>query len=77
VLLVLILVFSYLLMAEIPMFSLKLKSKRFSDYKVQFIFLGISLVLLIALQRASISIIVLVYILLSIINNIKFKNNKQ
>lgn len=75
-LLALVLVFSLLLVAEIPMFSLKLKSKKFSDYKIQYIFLGISLVLLITLQLAAISFIILVYILLSIINNIKL-NNKQ
>lgn len=73
ILLALVIIFSLLLVAEIPMFSLKLKSKKFSDYKIQYVFLGISLVLLITLQLAAISIIIIVYILLSIINNIKLK----
>jgi len=74
-LLFLVIVFSLLLIAEIPMFSLKLKSRKFSDYKIQYIFLGISLILLIGLQLAALPFIILVYILLSIINNIKFKQN--
>lgn len=59
--------FSYLLVSEIPMFSLKFKNLSWKDNKLQFIFLGVSLLLIILLQLDAIAPIILWYIILSII----------
>lgn len=67
VLMFLVLVFSFLLVSELPMFSLKLKSFSWKEYKIQFIFIGLSLLLLILLQLVAIPIVILLYILLSIL----------
>ncbi len=59
--------FSYLLVSEVPMFSLKFKNLSWKDNKLQFIFLGVSLLLIILLQLDAIAPIILWYIILSII----------
>ncbi len=63
-------VMSLLLVAEIPMFSLKFHNFKWADNKIRFIFLGLSLILLAVLQFVAIPIIIILYIILSIINNI-------
>lgn len=68
VLLVLTAIFSYLLVAEIPMFSLKFKNLTWKDNKVPFTFLGICLLLIIFLQSDAIAPIILTYILVSVVN---------
>src|SRR6056297_34045 len=68
-LLVLILVFSLLLVAEFPMFSLKFRNLGFRGNKIRFIFVGLSAILLILLQSIAIPFIIILYILLSAINN--------
>ena len=68
------LVMSYLLVAELPLFALKFKNFKWADNKIRFVFLIISLVLLILFHFIAIPIIIFLYILLSIINNIKNKN---
>lgn len=62
---VLCIIFSLLLISELPMFSLKMKSFSFSKNKIQFIFLLGSLVLIAILQLNSISYIILLYIIIS------------
>lgn len=64
--LVLSLVMSLLLVAEIPMFSLKFKNLKFSDNKIRFIFLLISIVLLISLKLIAIPLIIFIYIITSV-----------
>lgn len=71
-LLVLVLLFSYLLVAEIPMFSLKFKNLSWKDNKISFIFLIGCLLLFILFGVidcfiASFAAIILWYILLSVI----------
>ncbi len=66
---ILIIVLSFLLVAEFPMFSLKFKNLKFNDNKLRFVFLLISLLLIIVLQLVSIPIIIFLYIILSAINN--------
>jgi CDP-diacylglycerol---serine O-phosphatidyltransferase len=56
-----------LLVAELPLFSLKFKNLRFADNKGQFILLIISLVLLPILKFAAFPVILLIYIILSLI----------
>ncbi len=67
ILIVLTFVSSYLLVAEVPMFSLKFKNLSWKDNKVQFLFLLISIVLILLLKQNSISFIILWYILLSLV----------
>lgn len=67
-------VFSLLLVAEIPMFSLKFKSFGFNENRIRFIFLGICALmivggLLIKMPFISVPIIILLYILIANVNN--------
>ena len=67
VLLVLTVLLSYLLVAELPLFALKFTSLTWQDNSLRFIFLGLSVVLLALLQFAAIPLVIVLYILLSII----------
>ena len=65
------------LVSEIPMFSLKFHNLKWRDNKVRFIFLILSAVLLVLLQFAAIPMIIILYIILSIINNILNKQRNE
>ncbi len=65
-LIILILVFCYLLISEIPMFSLKFKNLSWKDNKTSYIFLIISIPLLIFLGIAGIAAVIVWYIILSL-----------
>jgi len=60
---------AYILNAEIPLFSLKIKQFSFAKYKLQISFLAISVLLLIFFQFLGIPLLIMTYVLLSIINN--------
>jgi CDP-diacylglycerol--serine O-phosphatidyltransferase len=60
---------AYILNAEIPLFSLKIKSFDFAKNKLQLIFLASSVVLLIVFQFLGIPLVILFYVLLSVVNN--------
>jgi CDP-diacylglycerol--serine O-phosphatidyltransferase len=60
---------AYIMNAEIPLFSLKIKEFSFSKYKLQIGFLLISIVLLLLLKIIAVPIIILFYVLLSVANN--------
>ena len=60
---------AYILNAEIPLFSLKVKNLTFQDNKLTFFFLAVSLLLLVTLQYLGIPLVILFYIFLSILNN--------
>lgn len=62
------LVLSYLLVAELPLFGLKFKSLRWQDNAPRYIFLLLSLLLLVLLQFAAIPLVILLYIVISISN---------
>ncbi|WP_198938346.1 CDP-alcohol phosphatidyltransferase family protein [Tenacibaculum holothuriorum] len=62
--------FSYLMNAELPLFSLKFKSFGFKGNEIKYLFLLLSIVLLIVLKIVAIPIIILLYIILSLINNL-------
>jgi CDP-diacylglycerol--serine O-phosphatidyltransferase len=66
-------VMSILLIAELPLFALKFKSFGWKGNEIRFIFLGISLVMLVVLQVAAIPLIIIVYILMSFVNNLVSK----
>ncbi|MCQ2211242.1 MAG: CDP-diacylglycerol--serine O-phosphatidyltransferase [Paludibacteraceae bacterium] len=71
VILFLVAIFSYLLVAEIPMFSLKFKNLSWSDNKVRFIFLILSALLLIVFQLAAFPFIILLYLVMSVVTAYK------
>lgn len=60
---------AYILNAEIPLFSLKVKKLSFKENKLTFFFLAVSLLLLLLLQFLGIPLVILFYVLLSILNN--------
>ena len=60
---------SYLLNAEIPLFSLKVKNFSLEKYKMQVVFMIISVILIAILEFIAIPIIILLYVILSVINN--------
>jgi CDP-diacylglycerol--serine O-phosphatidyltransferase len=60
---------SYLLNAEIPLFSLKVKSFSWEKYKMQVVFMIISFILIAILEFIAIPIIILLYVVLSVVNN--------
>jgi CDP-diacylglycerol--serine O-phosphatidyltransferase len=60
---------AYMLNAEIPLFSLKIKYFNWETNKIQFVFLIVSIVLLFILQYVAIPVIILFYVALSAVNN--------
>ena len=61
---------SYLLVAELPLFSLKFKSFDWKSNKIRYIFVIISVIVLIMLQWAGLAVVILIYIVLSIFTNL-------
>lgn len=62
---VLILLMSFLLVAEVPFFSLKFKNLKWKDNSIRFIFLIVSVVLLLVLRLDAFMWIILAYILMA------------
>ena len=60
---------AYIMNAEIPLFSLKIKDFSFAKYKLQIFFLAISAAMLFFLQILAVPLIIILYVLLSIIDN--------
>ena len=63
--------FSYLMNAELPLFSLKFKNYGIKENLFKYILIILSIVLIVAFEYLSVSIIIMSYILLSILNNFK------
>ena len=61
-------IFSFLLVAELPLFALKFKSFGWADNKLKYIFLLTSVVFLILFQFVAIPLIIILYVLLSLIS---------
>lgn len=59
----------YLMNAEIPLFSLKFKNYAWSGNEVKYVFLIISVALLIYLRTVALPMIIILYVLLSIVEN--------
>lgn len=70
-LIILVCIMSYLLIAEIPMFSLKFKNLSWNSNKVSYIFLIVCIPLLIFFKISGLAAIILWYILLSLITKKK------
>jgi CDP-diacylglycerol--serine O-phosphatidyltransferase len=62
--------FSFLLVSPLPLFALKFKNFGWKDNKIRYIFIVLSLSLLIVFHVIAVPFIVLLYILISILNNI-------
>lgn len=75
-LLVLTCLSAYVMNAEIPLFSLKIKNFSFVKYKLQIFFMVLSIAMLIFLQILAVPLIIVIYVLLSIIDN-QFKIAKK
>ena len=71
VLLLLTVLSCYMLNAKIELFALKFKNFSFSDNKLKYIFLMISILLMIVLKLAAIPVIILTYLLLSLFSKKK------
>lgn len=69
VLLVIALGSAYILNAEIPLFSLKIKKFNFKDNALQIVFLVLSFLLLVFFQYLGIPLLIIFYVLLSVVNN--------
>ena len=63
---IVITVLSYLLICEIPMFSFKLKTVGWKGNEIRFSFLGACVLLILFLQEAAVSAIILFYLLINI-----------
>ena len=69
-------ILSFLLIAELPLFALKFKSFSWKGNEIRFVFLLLSLLLLITLQFIGIPLVIVLYILMSVINTLR-KQSKQ
>jgi CDP-diacylglycerol--serine O-phosphatidyltransferase len=65
----------YMLNAEIPLFSLKIKQMSVKKNALQILFLLSSVVLIASFQYAGIPLVIVFYVLLSLINNIQTNKN--
>jgi CDP-diacylglycerol--serine O-phosphatidyltransferase len=72
-LLVVVVLSSYIMNAEIPLFSLKIKKFTIKDNLLQIVFLALSIILLLFLQFLGVAIVIIMYVLLSVFQNIFFK----
>ncbi|MEO6902069.1 MAG: CDP-alcohol phosphatidyltransferase family protein [Bacteroidia bacterium] len=75
-LIVLTILMSYLLIAELPLFALKFKKFGWAENKIRYIFLIITTILLILFQFYAFPFIIFLYIAFSIVNNFMNKRNK-
>jgi CDP-diacylglycerol--serine O-phosphatidyltransferase len=66
-----------LMVSELPMFSLKFKSFGWSGNEIRYIFLTICVILLATLFLWGLPIIIVLYVILSIINNLLTKSAKD
>ena len=76
ILLLLVVIQSALLVAEIPLFSLKMKSLKWQENKTRYIFLSLAIVLIVTLQFKAIPLVILLYIVSSIISNMVCKKSQ-
>ena len=71
------LLFCYLMVSEIPMFSLKFHDYKIENNRLRYLFLAICTVLIMTLRMASFPVIILLYIVLSILNDILTKKKSE
>ena len=61
-----VIVFSYLLVAEIPMFSLKFKSSQWKGNEVRYLFILLMIILFFTIKQAAFSVIIFLYIIFAL-----------
>ncbi|MGB0521494.1 MAG: CDP-diacylglycerol--serine O-phosphatidyltransferase [Flammeovirgaceae bacterium] len=76
VLLVVTIVMSLLLVAELPLFALKFKDYSFQNNRIRYIFLITAVGLLVGLQFAGLPLIIICYILFSVVDNLTKKKTE-
>jgi len=69
-------ILSVMMVVELPLFALKFKGFKWKGNEIRFIFLTISAILFATLFFWSIPIIIILYLILSIINNLIHKTNE-
>lgn len=74
VLLFLTILLSYLLVSEIPMFSLKFKNLSWQDNKIRIVFLILTIILVIAFSFYGIAAAIISFVFLSFLQNLKRKS---
>ncbi len=71
-----VIVFSLLMISNIPMFSLKFQNFQWTGNQIRYIFLAVSGILLIILHEIALPVIILLYLLLSITLSL-FRNKRK
>lgn len=70
-------IFSTLLVSPIPMFSFKIKNVKWKGNETRYVFLGLSVALLVFFRLTGIPLIIVLYILMSVVNNLIAKKEPQ
>ncbi len=70
VLLAAIFICSFLMVSELPMFSMKFKNLRLKENAIRFLFLGTTILMLIFLQIYALPLIIIWYVLLSVVTHL-------
>lgn len=73
VLILITVIFSFLLVSRIDIFALKFKNFSWQDNKIRFVFLILSALLLIVFQQIGIPLVIILYVLLSLLDNVAFR----
>lgn len=68
-------VMCYLLIAEIPLFALKVKGFGWKGNEIRYIFLAISVLLFVLLKFIALPLVIVLYVLMSVGNNMRKKGN--
>lgn len=69
-LIIITVIFSFLLVVELPLFSLKFKDYKWTNNKIRFSFIGASVILLLLLKIIALPLIIILYVLISVIENL-------
>ena len=77
VLIVITLLSCYALNAEIPLFALKFKQRGFKGNEIRYVFLLLSVVAIMVLQLYAIPCIIVLYVLMSLVQNVFLKNQLE
>ncbi len=70
------LLFSILLLSNIPMFSFKIKSLKWKGNEARYVFLGLSAGLVVWLKMMAVPLVIVLYILVSMVNTIEQRKVK-
>ncbi|MBC7525115.1 MAG: CDP-alcohol phosphatidyltransferase family protein [Flavobacterium sp.] len=77
ILIFIVILSTYIMNAEIPLFALKIKNFSFKKYSLQISFLLLSIILLLLLQIVAVPLIIVLYVFISILKTIFFKKVVQ